>query len=119
MAFHLTPDMIEGAYRLLVVSPPFRTLGLPDADQVEFHVARFTQYADCYWHGKPLKDGRPVIRVSSRRVGHMDTLIRSAGHEMCHIHLDIHGVRSHHGAEFRKLARAVCRYHGWDPMEFV
>ena len=34
----LTPEMLEGAYEYLRVSPPFCSWGLPHADQVMFRV---------------------------------------------------------------------------------
>jgi hypothetical protein len=83
---------------------------MPDGDAVAFRVMRHKDLrGQCFWD-----NGRPVIDVSAKNVGHTDNLLQTMAHEMVHIHLDRNGVRSDHGADFRAGAVAVCRHHGWD-----
>src|SRR5690349_18038866 len=44
MSLRLTPDIIEGAYEFLRMTPPFRGWRLPPADEVEFVVSRHKRY---------------------------------------------------------------------------
>ena len=39
-------------------------------------------------------------------------------HEMVHAKCDAEGVRAEHGAEFKRRAALVCKYHGFDPKTF-
>ncbi len=40
-------------------------------------------------------------------------------HEMCHMRLwQRKKLHTHHGKDFQRLAKQVCRFHGFDPKEF-
>lgn len=108
MALHLTPALLEAAYELLRVTPPFKRWKLPHADDVEFHVSRhrdkFGDYCDSC-----------RMRVSANTNKELNTIIATVAHEMVHAHLHHIGFRSWetHGPRFNKLAAQVCRAHGW------
>ena len=112
---HPTPEMLRAAYTYLQTTSPFRRWKLPPADEVEFHVTRNKDKAgECESSG----GHEPVIRISSRLIGRTLSLMETVAHEMVHLHLDRNGVRSHHGAAFRRCAAQVCRRHGFDPKLF-
>lgn len=116
MSLPLTPGILRAAYEFLRATPPFRSLKLAAGEWIEFHVTRHRDQEGDHFV-KP--DGKHVVRVSSRTIGHTQSLLMVTGHEMLHVHQEVEGVRSHHNAEFCRLAARVCRYHGWDPKVFV
>jgi len=118
----LTPEMLEGAYEYLRVSPPFCSWGLPHADQVMFRVLgakdRFGHFRGR--HRKAEGDeGFSEIAISAGLVKSTDLLISTMAHEMIHLYQDETGTaRGHHNPKFRKLAKRVCTIHGFDPESF-
>ena len=110
----LTPHLLESTYDFLRSTKPFSGWGLPEADEVEFHITRhYDQMADCGISD----DGNHCIRVSERRVAHTLTLVVTMAHEMVHLYLDLIGDRgADHGVEFRKKWKCVCSHHGFDPL---
>ena len=120
MSLRLTPDIIEGAYEFLRMTPPFRGWRLPPADEVEFVVARHRRYLG-YHRGLRHKVNSHEIGISDSCVGHTNTLLRTMAHEMIHQYQQrkrTETSNTEHNAQFHKLARQVCRYHGWDEKEF-
>ena len=114
MTLPLTPDLLRASYDFLRETPPFKRWGLPPGESVTFKVTRSVKTQGDHL----LHDGKHTIRASSRKVGHTASLVALMAHEMVHVVCDREGVRSEHGAPFRKRAAAVCRYHGFDPAEF-
>jgi hypothetical protein len=57
--------------------------------------------------------------MSSRKIGHFDTLARTMAHEMVHVAQSVAGTRSRseHNADFYRRINSVARHHGWDPKE--
>lgn len=120
MSLPLTPEMLAAAYDFLRTTPPFRGWRLPHSDAIELSVgcqrdreAHYSRY---------LRTSDHIIVVSSTRVGHTNTLLAAIAHEMIHLHQattkhETSGVM--HNADFRKHARTVCRWHGWDAKSFV
>ena len=121
MALLLTPQIIEGAYEFLRATPPFRNWKLPHADEVTFVVSRHKLHVG-YHRGSRRKIYSHEIGISSACVGHTNTLLRTMAHEMIHQYQQRARTETpgaEHNAEFIRLARRVCRYHGWDEKEFV
>lgn len=119
MTFPLTPEVLAAAYDFVVATEPFCRWNLPDSDDVKFRVIGSRKvFATYHW------EGRHVISVSSRAVGHAATLVEKMCHEVIHLHLEATGMESRsndpnvHNAAFRKLAAVVCRTHGYDPKGF-
>lgn len=120
MALRLTPEIIEGAYEFLRRTPPFKAWRLPHADDVEFVVSRHQAHLG-YHRGIRRKLHSHEIGISEACVGHTATLLRTMAHEMIHQHQQrtrTETPNTEHNAEFKRLARIVCRRHGWDEREF-
>ena len=118
MTLRLTPEMLAAAYEFLRASAPFRAWGLPHADDVEFHVIGARDRRGHYCRGE---SARHRIAISAANVGHSETLLRTIAHEMLHLYQNERGSetsKTEHNAEFRRLARAVCLHHGFDPRAF-
>ncbi|MBI3676025.1 MAG: SprT-like domain-containing protein [Proteobacteria bacterium] len=120
MALRLTPEIIEGAYEFLRLTPPFKNWRLPHADEVEFVVSRHHLHLG-YYRGLRRKVHSHEIGISETCVGHTNTLLRAMAHEMIHQYQQrarTETPNTEHNAEFKRLARTVCRHHGWDEKEF-
>jgi hypothetical protein len=114
MTLPLTPDLLRATYNFLRETQPFMWWSLPRGEDVEFKVTRSRKIqGDCL----RLNDVY-TIRASCIKVGRTASLMALMAHEMVHVACDLKGVRSEHGAAFRKRAKVVCRYHGFDPAEF-
>ena len=113
----VTPDKAAAVYDCLRHFEPWRSLDLPPAEEVEFHVrSRRDCYAEYTHTGKT-----HVILVSQLLIGSMETLVSVVGHEMLHVAQEQHGTSNsaQHNAEFRRLARIACRKMVWDERAFV
>jgi len=112
----LTPEILERTYDLLRATKPFKRWKLPPGDEVEFHVTKHTDI-----HGDCVDAGHAhVIRISSTFHGSLPPLLVTMAHEMCHVrqHIIAPQDRAEHGALFKKLARQVCKHHGFDLKAF-
>ena len=113
----LTPEMLEGAYEYLRVSPPFCRWNLPEADHISFRVMgtrdRFGHFRGR--HRKASGDDFSEIAISAGMVRSTDLLIATMAHEMIHLYQHETGTaRGHHNPAFLKLAKRVCDIHGFD-----
>lgn len=114
---HLTPEILEASYELLRATPPFRRWGLPDPDDVEFHVIGHPRTAGRHW----VCAGKHHVQASHSCISQLDGLVRIMAHEMIHIRETmLPGARNdvEHGRVFQRLADQVCRYHGFDRRAF-
>jgi hypothetical protein len=113
---HLTPEMLESAYRLLNTTLPFRRWGLPHPDKVNFIVS---MHRDRHAHHRAYMDGDThEVAVSAAKVKTPELLVQCMAHEMVHIRQDQLHMRDNHGRGFQSLAKLVCRRHGWDLATF-
>ena len=119
MTLPLTPESIAALYEYARSLPPFLTVKMPHADDVEFWVVKDRERGARYqWTGD-----RHRISVSLLAIGHSMTLLAYIGHEMCHLAveelgLDTGGNENVHNTSFRKLAGRFCKVHGFDPKAF-
>lgn len=115
MTVKLTPAVLARAYSLLSETPPFARWKLPPAESVKFRVTRAKGLAGYY----DFIGGQHIIGVSSRSVGYLPALLATVAHEMVHLHLRLAGRGNvQHGPAFQRLAKSVCKRHGFDPKEF-
>jgi hypothetical protein len=118
--FHLTEELMEGAYQLLHQGPPFNKWPkLPEAEEVEFHVLATPQvHGDCGVN----ESGRIYIRLSTALVGSMGNLIATMAHEMIHAYQFANPKaktsRCDHDSFFKKAAKRCCDFWGFDPKSF-
>src|SRR3990167_7488256 len=115
MSLPLTPALLEAAYEYLRATPPFRAWHLPPATGVKFVVTKHRDREGD--HG--VEGGVDILRVSSNVIGHTNSLLQVIGHEMIHMRQAVQKVRSNHNADFHRMARRACKYHGWDVKLFV
>jgi hypothetical protein len=109
---HITPDLMEDSYRLLLKALPFRRWKLPHPDDIEFVVSL---HRDRHAHHRAYKDGSGhEIAVSARKVKSLNLLTECMAHEMVHIRQDQLGMRDKHGDGFQRLAKLVCLRTGFD-----
>jgi hypothetical protein len=111
MTLHFYPETLPAAYDFLKATAPFRSWKLLDSDDITFRVTatkeRFGQYI--------VEAGKHYIEISCENVGHTDTLLSTVGHEMIHLRQVLRGGDPCHNAEFERMWKRACRYHGWDP----
>lgn len=104
------------AYDYLVTTPPFKNWKLPASEEVEFRV---TLHRDRYGdHNEIPCKADHCIRVSAKNVATTDGLLSTMAHEMVHMRLVSIKARDGHGANFLRVAKQVCRVHGWDLKTF-
>lgn len=107
---HITPEILAAAYTFLRTTRPFNRWKLPPAEMIKFKVTRST--ADAGYCSKR------EIGISQMCSGHTNSMLATMSHEMIHLHLDERGVRSHHGADFKRCAALVAKVHGFDDRRF-
>ncbi len=119
MALLLTPQMLAAAYEYLRTTPPFKAWKLPHADEIELAVTlhRDREGDHCVYQ----RTTEHIIRVSAAAIKTTDALMQVMAHEMLHARQEITKTarRGGHNADFKRLAKRVCRYHGWDETKFV
>lgn len=117
MSLTLTPEILSAAYDYLAGTEPFNKWNLPPSDEVLFVVNRSRKYyGDYHWDGD-----RHVIRISSHFNRRTDTLMRTCAHEICHLveeHAGFSRSDVQHSMAFQKLAKQVCKAHGFDEAVF-
>ena len=120
MTLRLTPNMLRGAYDFLRTTQPFHRWKLPPGELVEFRVV--AKPDERGWHTRSITVARHhIIGVSKASIAHSDSLIMVMAHEMVHVRQSDRGTETSntmHNAEFRRLAKVVCRHHGFDPLLF-
>ena len=111
----LTPNILRASYDFIVITPPFRRWNLPPGGNVEFKVNKASDRMGSY----QCHDDH-IITISGARVCHTVTLLVTMAHEMVHLAQVENGTatRTMHNAAFRRMGKAVCRHHGFDPLEF-
>lgn len=120
MALRLTHENLPAAYEYLRACEPFRRWKLPEADEIGFKV---TRHKDRYGHlHGDIRSPNADIAISERCVGSTAKLLQIMAHEMIHLKQHVEKTETsntQHNAEFRRLAKAVCREHMFDFKDFV
>lgn len=87
---HLTHDTLAALYETVRTLPPYSGWGLPEADEVEFHVAGFRDKHGDY-------SARPhVLRVSRHSTGHIGRALEVVAHETLHMAQAVLGIAPKH-----------------------
>lgn len=114
----LTPSRLAGVYEMLRCFPPFHRWRLPPSSEVKFHVSHTDRWHAAWW----IDGERHNIEISEKKHGHMHSLIASMAHEIIHVRQRIAKTETkgaEHNAEFKVLARRVCRAFGFDHGQFL
>ena len=120
MSLTLTVDMLRGAYDFVRTTQPFHRWKMPPGAAVEFKVVANPDRRGWYMRGAT-KPPRHIIGISRNCIAYSDSLIMVMAHEMIHVHQSNRGTESPntmHNAEFKRMAKLVCKYHGFDPLLF-
>lgn len=119
MSLPLTPAILEAGYEFLRATPPFRSWKLPHGEEVEFHVTRHRDREGdhCTYRYRP----DHVVRVSAHFISATSPLLAVLAHEMIHVRQAMKktarpGV---HNAEFKRIAKTICKLHGFDERTFL
>lgn len=119
MTLPLTPHVLAAAYEYIRATAPFKSWRLPEAEAVEFCVTnhRDREGDHCVYQ----RTTEHIIRVSSYAITTTPALMIVMAHEMIHERQEIARTarRGGHNAEFHRLAKRVCKVHGWDARLFV
>lgn len=117
---HIMPEQCAAVYDCLLHFPPFKAMRLPPADEVEFKVTNELSRQGYCTINVGRADGHE-IGVSNRWVGEYASLVQLVAHEMIHMHQWVRrtDTSSMHNAEYRKIAKDVCRKFQWDYKQFV
>ena len=117
MSLHMSPELLEGSYRLCLAAKPVSGWKMPDPDEIVFRVLATKERYGHFRAG--INGGRHEIAVSAATVGTLDMLNRTMLHEIAHLADFLHhGDGVSHGVGFRKLARDICRHHSLDLKSF-
>jgi hypothetical protein len=103
----------KAVYEMLLQLPPFTRWKMPGSRSIEFVV---NNDSTCYGEFEPPK----IIRISKKKVGHLDTLIKTMAHEMLHLRLwyiKDAGWNKHDG-KFEEYGERIAKSMGFDPKEF-
>lgn len=110
---NITPQQVAAAYEFLRHFAPFSRWKLPEADAVAIHVKAIRDHG-LYWYDKCHN-----ITVSSLLVDSPPSLLDVTAHEMIHLRQQLRGDPLTHNAEFRRMAKQVCREFAWDVKRFI
>lgn len=108
MSFPLSPEHLAHMYECLRQLPPFTEWKLPESDAVKFRTPAITDYGEFRYPN--------IITVSSMKHGHFDRLMETLAHEMVHYAQALKGTdnKAQHNADFKRRAKRVCSFFGWD-----
>jgi hypothetical protein len=114
----VTKRRMRAVYAMLLDFAPFSRWSLPDPDGVRFELLAGEDHAEV-----DVYSARPVIRVNADTNLTLVQLVEAIAHEMAHIRQHALGRLPenpglHHNAEFRRLARLICRDLGFDVQRF-
>jgi len=112
----VTEELCAKVYDMLHVTKPFVSWNLPDSEDVKFVV--YNSLANRAEH--QFWNDRHTIWVSKRHNKRLDDVIMVMAHEMIHVFEEHVGISCghEHSDAFWKLAKQVCRIHGFDYDKF-
>ena len=108
----INKDTLKLTYEYLTQLYPFNKWNLPDSSQVIFKVINDDEVLGLY---EPEPD---CISISKARHDHLDTVLKTMAHEMCHLKLYLDGKQYElHNKDFNKLSKQVAKEFGFDYKE--
>lgn len=118
---HITPELVEAGYEMLRLSPPFNRWALPHVDEVVIHATPIKGTGNRGCQGEHWFDGKQHhIRINPKRHHTLASMLMTLAHEMIHMRESMLAIRSDvfHGKDFQRMARQVCKCHGFDGGQF-
>ena len=114
----MTPEQLHATYDWMRKFKPFCRWKLPDGEEIEFEVNCHQKTPGFYT--RVVRTQEHCIGVSVKHIGTILTLQKVMGHEMIHLKQAIAKTetRGEHNAEFRTLAKQVCKAWNWDVQDF-
>ena len=114
---NLSANQVYARYEFMRSMPPFCYYKMPSGDEIEFRIVKDHRLHG--WH--KAVDGKHIFAISQNSIGHTSSLIFYVSHEMIHLLQAEQGTNTNsvHNAEFRKIAKAVCRLNGFDYRVFL
>ena len=106
-------ETVLAVYQMLRHFPPFNRWHLPAT--VNADVVPFKSFRADY------DPKTRTIRVSFRKVTTFHCLVEAVAHEMCHVRQDMMDrwpAGDAHNADFRRMAKQVCKHFPFDPANF-
>ena len=117
----MTPEGLQAMYDCIRAFPPFSRWKLPEGKDI--HQFRVTRHIGEQGHyTRYIGTDKHIIAVSSRNIGHFNSLAQVMAHEIIHLKQGIDKTETPgtvHNADFRKKAVSICREFGWDFKTFV
>lgn len=113
----LTPERLAGVYVMLKGFPPFCRWKLPPVEDIRLHVAKTNRWHAAWW----IEGSTHHVEVSVKTHHHISSLVTSMAHELIHMKQRIAKTETRgveHNAEFRQLAKLVCKRMGFDLGQF-
>ncbi len=112
----VTVHLIRQCYTHLRELPPFDRWSLPTAERVEFGILVGKDHAIYE------RDGPHRICVNDLTHTTHQQVMETVAHEMVHLRQELLGRlplrKDPHNADFRRMARAICREFGWNVQTF-
>jgi hypothetical protein len=108
--------LIRQCYAHLRELPPFDRWCLPGPDTVEFGILIGRDHA--------VYERSGVHRIAVNDLTHTthEQVMQTVAHEMVHLRQELLGrlplKKDPHNAEFRRMARAICKEFGWNVQTF-
>jgi hypothetical protein len=114
----VTPEQLQATYDWMRRFKPFCRWKLPDGEVIAFEVNR-DLITPGYYNRVP-RTQEHCIGASVKHIGTILTLQKVMGHEMIHLKQALAKTETsgQHNAEFRALAKQVCKVWSWDVQDF-
>ena len=112
----LTPAILKNLYCAIYCMKPFDRWSMPLPEEVNFIVDQDPEVMGTYLYDDG-GDFEHVITISTKKCGHLATVIRVLCHEAVHMSRWKTNRWSHHDAEFRRRTKVISDELGFDPLE--
>lgn len=115
----MNEKQLKSIYTMLLSFHPFNRWGLPPADKIRFYLLVDEDLAQFSRDD----DGKMYIAINPDKHLTLQQSIESVAHEMVHMRQEMmerlsDNPSKHHNAEFRRMAKSVCRSLGFDIQRF-
>jgi len=112
----LTPAILRNLYGALYCMKPFDRWDMPLPENVKWVVDDDPEQMGTYLYSDS-DYYEHTITISTKRCGHLSTVIRVLLHECVHMSRWKTSKWSHHDAVFRSRTKQICDELGFDPLE--